>query len=140
MVIEELTAKDATETAALWREVGLTRPWNDADSDFSRALLGATSTVLGAREADQIVGTVMVGYDGHRGWVYYVAVAPSHQRQGIGAKLMAAAESWLGTRGAVKIQLMVRDTNPATRHFYEHLGYDDANVTVMARWLTPPSR
>ena len=139
MHVEVLHSNDAVDAAALWRAVGLTRPWNDPDADFTRALEGATSSILGAREDGQLIGTVMVGHDGHRGWVYYLAVAPSHQRQGVGTGLMAAAEHWLGERGAVKVQLMVRDTNNEMVSFYERLGYDDANVTVMARWLQGPS-
>ena len=139
MEIEELTLSDASDAATLWRNVDLTRPWNDSHADFTRALEGATSSVLGAREGGQLIGTVMVGHDGHRGWVYYLAVAPSHQRLGVGTRLLAAAEHWLGERGAVKVQLMVRDTNSDIVSFYERLGYDDANVTVMARWLKGPS-
>ena len=139
MVIEELTPNDASDAIALWEMVGLIRPWNDPDVDFSRALHGTTSTVLGARETDGLVGTAMVGWDGHRGWVYYLAVAPSRQRQGIGAQLMTAAENWLRAEGAAKVQLMVRDTNDEARHFYERRGYEDSSVTVMARWLTSPS-
>ena len=139
MVIEELTPNDASDAIGLWEMVGLIRPWNGPDVDFSRALHGTTSTVLGARETDGLVGTAMVGWDGHRGWVYYLAVAPSRQRQGIGAQLMTAAENWLRAQGAAKVQLMVRDTNDEARHFYERRGYEDASVTVMARWLTSPS-
>ena len=135
MVIEELTSDDVAGAVALWREVALTRPWNDPDADFLRALSGTTSTVLGAREKSLVIGTVMVGHDGHRGWVYYLAVSPPWQHHGIGAQLMEAAENWLRDRGTVKVQLMVRDTNRETLRFYERLGYEDANVTVMARWL-----
>lgn len=70
MVIEELTSNDAADAIALWEEVGLTRPWNEPDADFAQAVQGSTSTVLGVRQENQLVGTAMVGYDGHRGWVY----------------------------------------------------------------------
>lgn len=78
----------------------------------------------------------MVGHDGHRGWVYYLAVHPVRQRQGIGRALMHASEQWVRDRGIPKIQLMVRDTNPAAAAFYAALGYEDAKVTVLGRFLS----
>ena len=137
MSIEELHSSDRPIATVLWREVGLTRPWNDAAFDFDRALQGETSTVLGARLDGELVGTVMVGHDGHRGWVYYLAVAPSCRGIGLGSQLMSAAEDWLRAKGAVKIQLMVRHSNEEVVAFYEHLGYEDAEVTVLSRWLVP---
>ena len=77
MQISDLPADHTDDAVALWRETGLTRPWNDPYADLARALAGPTSTVLGAQDADGcLVGTVMVGHDGHRGWVYYLAVRP----------------------------------------------------------------
>src|SRR5271155_5569872 len=96
---------------------------------------GATSAVLGLVRGDGVVGTAMVGHDGHRGWVYYLAVARDHQRQGLGALLMRAAEEWLRARGAVKVQVMVRHTNDTVVTFYETIGYEVADVAVLARWL-----
>ncbi len=84
---------------------------------------------------DQLLGSVMVGADGHRGWVYYLAVAPKSQHHGIGASLMHAAEAWLRERGVPKVQLMVRDSNSQVLGFYANLGYEDAHTTVLARWL-----
>jgi ribosomal protein S18 acetylase RimI-like enzyme len=138
MVVEELAPDDQEAAADLWQAVDLTRPWNDAAADFARALGGPTSTVLGIRRGARLAGTVMVGHDGHRGWVYYLAVDPAQQRQGLGTHLMAAAEDWLRAHGAVKLQLMVRHSNQATSAFYERLGYDDAEVSVLARWLAGP--
>jgi ribosomal protein S18 acetylase RimI-like enzyme len=138
-MIEELAASDAPQAVAIWESVRLTRPWNDSFADFTRAIEGATSTVLGLRLGEELVGTVMVGSDGHRGWVYYLAVVPAHQGSGLGARLMASAEAWLRERGAVKVQLMVRDTNAEVMKFYAHLGYDDGEVSVLAKWISPPS-
>jgi ribosomal protein S18 acetylase RimI-like enzyme len=136
-MIEVLVADDATSAAALWESVGLTRPWNDPLADFVRALSGATSTVLGLRDDGELVGTVMVGNDGHRGWVYYLAVRPALQGRGLGARLMRSAEEWLRERGVVKVQLMVRQTNVEVSAFYEHLGYENSDVSVLAKWLAP---
>lgn len=120
---------------ALWEEAGLTRPWNPPAADLQRSLDTPTSTVLGGYLDDQLVGTVMVGHDGHRGWVYYLAVADAHRGSGFGRVLMQAAEAWLIGRGAVKLQLMVRETNTAVVGFYDRLGYADADVRVLAKRL-----
>ena len=119
----------------LWREAGLTREWNSPEEDFDRALGGATSTVLGVVDDGAVVATAMVGHDGHRGWVYYVAVSGSRRRQGIGSRLMSSAEEWVRRAGVPKLQLMVRDENGAAQGFYRRLGYEDANVTTLGRWL-----
>ena len=97
---------------------------------MQRALDGVTSTVLGAFDNERLIGTVMVGHDGHRGWVYYLAVDESQRGTGLGKQMMVAAENWLREHGAVKVQLMVRSTNEEVLGFYEHLGYEDANVQV----------
>lgn len=120
---------------ALWEAAGLTRPWNDPHADLDRALAGPSSTVLVARDTT-LIGTAMVGHDGHRGWVYYLAVDEAVRRHGVGRALMAAAEEWLRGQGIPKVQLVVRDTNAAATAFYERLGYEPAPVAVLARWLT----
>lgn len=134
-LIAAATAEDGPAVTALWRACGLTRPWNDPDGDFALALSGPASIVLVARGADAIDGSVMVGFDGHRGWVYYLAVAPGHQRGGLGRALMAAAEDWLRGRGAPKIQLMVREDNHAALDFYEALGLERQKVVTLGRFL-----
>lgn len=136
MEILELDAADRDHTVDLWSEAGLTRPWNDPVADFDRAHAGDTSTLLGAREGPDLVATVMVGHDGHRGWVYYLAVRSDRRRQGLGRRMMEAAEDWLRREGVPKLNLMVRHTNADALSFYDRLGYDDAAVTVLARWLT----
>ncbi|HUY17307.1 MAG TPA: GNAT family acetyltransferase [Acidimicrobiales bacterium] len=135
MIIEELTEADVSAATALWDEAELTRPWNDAATDFRRALKGPTSAVLGLRDDGEIVGTVMVGFDGHRGWVYYLAVTPQRRGHGLGRVLMNAAEDWLGAKGAVKVQLMIRSENQSALGFYQQLKYQAAPVEVLSRWL-----
>lgn len=137
MTVEELSPGDREAAARLWTETALTRPWNDPRADFDRALRGSSSTVLGVRHRGRLVATAMVGHDGHRGWVYYLAVDPSRRRTGLGAEMVQAAEEWLRQTGTVKIQLMVRDSNASVTAFYEGLGYTDAGVRVLSRWLTP---
>jgi ribosomal protein S18 acetylase RimI-like enzyme len=133
-LIEPASADDKAAVVALWHACGLTRPWNDPEADFALAQGGGASTVLVARE-EGIVGSVMVGFDGHRGWVYYLAVSPEQRRTGLGRALMAAAEDWLRARGAPKLQLMVREDNAAALDFYEALGLERQKVAVLGRFL-----
>ncbi|MFM9920536.1 GNAT family acetyltransferase [Lacisediminihabitans sp. H27-G8] len=135
MEIRDTTSADIPATVALWGRAGLTRPWNPPETDLQRALDGPTSAVLGAFDDERLVGTVMVGHDGHRGWIYYLAVDGSHRSTGLGRQLMAAAEAWLHAAGAVKVQLMIRSGNAAVLGFYDHLGYEDSDVQVRSKWL-----
>ncbi|QTD55686.1 GNAT family acetyltransferase [Parasphingorhabdus cellanae] len=128
-------ADDRDAVVSLWEACGLTRPWNDAAADFKRAVDGATSAILCFEEDGKLVATVMVGDDGHRGWVYYLGVLPDGRRQGLGRLMMAAAESWLRERGAPKIQLMVRDDNEQAIGFYKALGYKLQPVVTIGRRL-----
>ncbi len=137
-MIEPAKAGDKAALVALWRDCGLTRPWNDPAADFALALDSKASIVLIARRDGGIVGSVMAGFDGHRGWVYYLAVSPDHRRGGLGKALMAAAEAWLRTRGAPKIQLMVRETNAGALAFYEALGLERQDVVTLGRFLKEP--
>ena len=123
------------EAVALWHECGLTRPWNDPYADLDRALAGESSTVLAVLSDGALLGTAMVGHDGHRGWVYYVAVAPSAQGSGLGRVLMAAAEEWVRLRGIPKLQLMVRSANTRVLGFYDRLGYEVQDTVVLGRRL-----
>lgn len=136
-MIGEARPEDAEAVIALWEACGLTRPWNPPRRDFDQAHAGPASAILIARDADAIIGSVMVGFDGHRGWVYYLAVAPERQGEGLGRTLMAAAENWLRTRDAPKIQLMVRGDNAAARGFYEALGYEVQDVVTIGKRLSP---
>ena len=121
---------------ALWEECGLTRPWNDPHADLARALSGPSSTVLASVSEDgALLGTAMVGHDGHRGWVYYLAVTPSARGTGLGRALMAAAEEWVASQGIPKLMLMVRSSNTAVRGFYDALGYAREDTAVLSRWL-----
>lgn len=138
-MIAPATEADQDAVIALWQACGLTRPWNDPAADFARSLTGTDSAVLVMRDdggdGAVLLGSVMLGYDGHRGWVYYLAVAPDRQRGGIGRALMAAAEAWLRDRGAPKIQLMVREDNAGALGFYEALGLERQKVVTLGRFI-----
>lgn len=137
--IGTLRTDDIAAAAKLWTTVGLVRPWNDPHADAQRALAGPTATIFAARDGETLVGTAMTGHDGHRGWVYYLAVAPNRQRQGIARALMAAAEAWCAAAGMPRINLMVRAGNDDVLGFYAALGYRASDVVVLQRDLTPPS-
>lgn len=139
MDVRPLTADERELAVDLWEAAGLTRPWNDPVADFDRAVAGPGAAVLGAFTGDTLVGTVMVGDDGHRGWVYHLAVADERRRSGIGRTLMAAAEDWVRSRGVPKLNLMVRGDNRAALGFYERLGYATDDVVVLSRRLTAPA-
>jgi ribosomal protein S18 acetylase RimI-like enzyme len=132
----QATASDAAAVIALWQAAGLTRPWNDPAADFGRALAAADAAVLVVRDDEAVIASVMVGDDGHRGWVYYLAVAPDRRRQGLGRALMRAAQDWLRARGCPKIQLMVRSGNAEALGFYAALGLERQDVVTLGRRLT----
>jgi ribosomal protein S18 acetylase RimI-like enzyme len=134
-MIAPLGLVDIPALVALWEACGLTRPWNDPQRDARLAIEGTTSTILGLRDGDTLIASVMVGFDGHRGWVYYLAVAPDRRREGLGRRLMDAAEAWLRGRGAPKLQLMVRTSNKEALGFYEALGLERQEVVTLGRFL-----
>ena len=126
---------DAAAVIALWQACGLTRPWNDPAADIALATGHANAAILAGRDGGAIVATVLVGHDGHRGWVYYLAVDPGHRHAGYGRLMMDAAEDWLRARGIPKLQLMVRGDNAKVHAFYQSLGYYDQQRTTFAKWL-----
>ncbi|HYF86689.1 GNAT family acetyltransferase [Azospirillum sp.] len=139
VTVRSCSAEDRDAVVALWTACGLVVPWNDPAADFALALSKSSSTVLAAVEGGRIVATAMVGQDGHRGWIYYVAVDPDRQGHGLGRRMVAEAEGWLVAAGMPKAQLLVRETNQRVLAFYERLGYARSPVTMMQKWLTNPS-
>lgn len=135
LAVAEIADDDVEAVIALWQHCGLTRPWNDPASDIALARRNANSTVLVGRDGDTIVATAMVGHDGHRGWVYYVAVDPARQKKGFGRAIMAAAEQWLRQAGLPKLQLMVRRENAKAGAFYRSIGYEESDTVVFAKWI-----
>jgi ribosomal protein S18 acetylase RimI-like enzyme len=133
--VASLTDADIADVVDLWRRCGLVRPWNDPRADINLARAGGNSDVLLGRDGDAIVASVLVGHDGHRGWVYYVSVDPARQRSDFGRAIMAAAEDWLRARGIEKMQLMVRGDNVPVKAFYESIGYGEQDRIVYAKWL-----
>lgn len=129
----DIENRDVPGVVALWRTCGLTRPWNDPVQDIAFARGGPASTVLVTEVGGEIAATIMVGHDGHRGMLYYLAVDPARQRRGLGRAAVRAAEAWLASRGVWKVNLLVRPENAAVMAFYERLGYEVNPVMCMAR-------
>jgi ribosomal protein S18 acetylase RimI-like enzyme len=135
LAVAPMQDADVEAVVALWQRCGLTRPWNDPRADIALALRGAHSAILVGRRDESIVASVMVGHDGHRGWLYYLAVDPDARRQRFGALMTAAAEDWLRLRGIGKAMLMVRADNADVCAFYNALGYGTQERMVFAKWL-----
>ena len=135
LAIAEIADADVADVIALWQRCGLTRPWNDPAADIALARRQPNSSVLIGRAGGAIVATVMLGHDGHRGWVYYVAVDPGRRGKGYGRTIMHAAENWLRQAGIAKLQLMVRPDNSQVQAFYQSLGYLEQERIIYAKWL-----
>lgn len=135
MHVREYKTKDQAEVIALWDANGLTRPWNDPATDITLTVQGRESTLLVGLKNGAIMSSVMVGFDGHRGWVYYHCVDAAYRGRGHGRELMIEAEAWLRDRKAPKIQLMVRSDNRDAEKFYSALGYEMQSVTVLGKRL-----
>ena len=133
MTFREAKSADRDAVIALWQVCGLTRAWNDPVMDFDFALAGATSTVLVHEIEAEIVATVMIGHDGHRGAIYYLAVAPHHRHKGLGRAAVVAAENNLRKLGVWKINLMIRNENEAAIGFYKAIGFENNAVTSMGK-------
>lgn len=115
---------DTEPVVSLWQETGLTRPWNNPYQDISRKLRVQPELFLVAVDGTALVGTVMAGYDGHRGWLYYLASSPARRGEGIGRRLVERAEELLIDMGCPKVQLMVRTENVEVHDFYASLGFE----------------
>ena len=139
--IRAFEVADEAAAVALWRDCGLVRPWNDPHKDIARKLLVQPELFLVATVAhegeDRLVGTAMAGYDGHRGSVYYLAVAPGHQRLALGRQLMAEVEERLLAMGCPKTNVLVRTGNAQVLGFYDKLGYERHEAFSLGKRLIP---
>jgi ribosomal protein S18 acetylase RimI-like enzyme len=133
--IRPFASEDAEDVAKLWGRCGLIRPWNDPRKDITRKLGVQPELFLVGVLDGRIVGSVMAGYEGHRGWINYLAVEPRLQKRGLGRALMAAAETGLRQRGCPKINLQVRRGNHAVVEFYRRLGYVEDDVISLGKRL-----
>jgi ribosomal protein S18 acetylase RimI-like enzyme len=134
-MIRSFSADDTEALVELWRRCELLRPWNDPHDDIERKLATDPDLLLVAIEDGAVVGSAMVGYDGHRGWVNYLAVDPDSRRRGIGRSLMTEAERLLTDLGCPKLNLQIRTGNAAAVEFYARLGYRVEGIISMGRRL-----
>lgn len=126
---------DEAAVIALRQTCGLTRPWNDPRKDIARELTVQPELFLVIDDASAIVASAMFGYEGHRGWINYLAVAPSHQGRGLARRLMAEGETRLAALGCPKLSLQVRAANSGALAFYQHLGYGRDDVVCFGKRL-----
>ncbi|MEO0408158.1 MAG: GNAT family acetyltransferase [Cyanobacteria bacterium P01_A01_bin.135] len=137
MLIRPFQLEDEPAVVALWQRVGLTRPWNDPHKDIQRKLTVQPEWFLIGIVRGQVMASVMAGYDGHRGWINYLAVAPEYQGAGHGRELMRQAEARLLAAGCPKVSLQIREDNLQAIAFYERLGFaQDAAVSLGKRLIS----
>lgn len=135
MNIRPFETKDEEQVISLWKECKLVVPWNDPRKDIQRKLKVNPELFLVGEIEGIIVGSIMGGYEGHRGWVNYLAVSPSYQKKGYGRQLTEAVEEKLKKMGCAKVNLQVRDTNLEVIEFYKTIGYDLDHVIGMGKRL-----
>jgi ribosomal protein S18 acetylase RimI-like enzyme len=133
--IRAFALRDTESVISLWQATGLTRSWNNPHLDIQRKLTVQPELFLVAVDAEDIVGSVMAGYDGHRGWIYYLATAPQRRGEGIARDLVEHVESLLLELGCPKVQLMVRPGNEDVLGFYDSLGYERFETTATGKRL-----
>lgn len=133
--IRPATLADSDTIVPIWQACRLTVPWNDPYKDIARKMKVSPELFLVAEQNGRVVGTIMGGYEGHRGWINYLAVTPDHQGEGIGRALMETLEAKLLALGCPKINLQIRSTNTAVIQFYGHLGYYIDDVISLGKRL-----
>lgn len=137
MEIRPYRTHDEEAVVKLWHDCGLVVPWNDPHRDIERKLKMQAELFLVAELDGRILGSVMAGYDGHRGWINYLAVHPDRRRQGIGRRMMEEAERRLRAAGCPKINLQVRSKNVVAMDFYRQIGFNEDNVVSFGKRLVP---
>lgn len=140
MQIRPFQPADEAAVIALWRKCDLCRPWNDPKKDIRRKLKVQPELFLVGLASDALVASVMVGYEGHRGWINYLAVHPEHRRQGYARQLMAEAERLLREIGCPKINLQVRASNRDVIEFYRRIGFSVDEVVSLGKRLEPDDK
>ncbi|MGQ8706794.1 GNAT family acetyltransferase [Serratia sp. TSA_198.1] len=135
MEIRVFRQDDFEEVITLWERCDLLRPWNDPEMDIERKLNHDPDLFLVAEVGGEVVGSVMGGYDGHRGSAYYLGVHPDYRGRGIANALISRLEKKLVARGCPKIQLMVREDNDTVIEMYEKLGYEIQSITNLGKRL-----
>ena len=137
MQIRRFEEADTQAVVALWHGCGLTRPWNDPHKDIARKLTVQRELFFVGEVDGEVVASIMAGFEGHRGWVNYLAVAPGLRGYGHGAALMKLVEDKLTALGCPKVNLMVRAANQPAMDFYRRLGYAVDDAVPLGKRLIP---
>lgn len=135
LAIRSFEPRDSDGLVELWRCCGLARPTNDPLKDIARKQKVRGDLFLVGLLDEKVVASVMIGYEGHRGWINYLAVAPSHQKKGYGRKMMEEAERLLRAEGCPKINLQVRTSNAEVLAFYAGIGFVRDDVVSLGKRL-----
>ncbi len=134
-MIRSFRVEDTDDAVRLWTDCGLVRPWNDPRRDIERKLAAQPELFLVGELDGELVATAMVGYDGHRGWINYLAVDPAQQRRSFGRAMMAEAERLLAERGCPKVNMQIRAGNEKVIGFYRGLGYGEEQAVTLGKRL-----
>jgi len=137
MIVRQFKAQDTDQVIALWQECELTRPWNNPLLDIERKQQQDDSLFLVGELDNQLMASVMGGYDGHRGWMYYLAVSPKHRRCGYARELISHLEQKLIALGCPKLNLQIRTDNIAVQEFYHEIGFTEDATVSMGKRLIP---
>lgn len=137
MIVRQFKAQDTDQVVALWQECELTRPWNNPLLDIERKQQQDDSLFLVGELDNHLIASVMGGYDGHRGWMYYLAVSPKHQRCGYARELISHLEQKLIALGCPKLNLQIRSDNIAVQEFYHEIGFTEDATVSMGKRLIP---
>lgn len=137
MIVRQFTAQDTDQVVALWQECELTRPWNNPLLDIERKQQQDDSLFLVGELDNHLIASVMGGYDGHRGWMYYLAVSPKHRRCGYARELISHLEQKLIALGCPKLNLQIRSDNIAVQEFYHEIGFTEDATVSMGKRLIP---
>ncbi|MEE8397896.1 MAG: GNAT family acetyltransferase [Desulfobacterales bacterium] len=135
MNIRKYRAADEQQVIDLWMECDLVVPWNNPKTDIDRKTVDSPDLFFVGERDNEIIACCMAGYDGHRGWIYYLAVKPDMQNQGLASDIMKYAEDTLKQLGCPKIDLMVRKSNEGVIAFYRKIGYEEDPVVVLSKRL-----
>ena len=135
MKIRQYRGDDEAAVIALWQGCGLIVPWNDPRADIRRKLDDSAELFFVGQQGARLVASCMAGYDGHRGWIYYLAVEAAERRRGYARQMMDHVEERLAALGCPKLELMVRNTNVDVSAFYRAIGYGEEPVVVLSKRL-----
>ena len=135
MIVRIFALTDKAAVISLWEAYELLAPQNDPGKDIDRKLAVNPELFLVGEDQGEVIASVMGGYEGHRGWINYLAVSPNHRGKGYGKMIMSEIETRIRARGCPKINLQVRSSNDAVIRFYESLGYGRERVVGMGKRL-----